>query len=103
MVLDLKFRALGKKWRFALFMTSLVILIPCSRAQQPAFPEAQGGGAASVGGRGGVVKEVTNLDDSGAGSLRACVEASGARTCIFRIAGVITQHSDLTANNPFLT
>jgi pectate lyase len=75
---------------------------PCT-AQKPAFPEAQGGGAASVGGRGGVVKEVTNLDDSGAGSLRACVEASGARTCIFRVAGVITQHSDLTANNPFLT
>jgi pectate lyase len=77
-------------------------IAPCI-AQKPAFPEAQGGGAASVGGRGGVIKEVTNLEDSGAGSLRACVEASGARTCIFRVAGIITQHSDLTANNPFLT
>jgi pectate lyase len=75
---------------------------PCL-AQKPAFPEAQGGGAASLGGRGGTVREVTNLDDSGPGSLRACVEASGPRTCIFRVAGMITQHSDLTVNNPFLT
>jgi pectate lyase len=77
-------------------------LAPC-RAQKPAFPEAQGGGAASLGGRGGVVKEVTSLEDSGAGSFRACVEAKGPRTCIFRVAGLITQHSDLTVNNPFLT
>ena len=77
-------------------------LAPC-RAQKPAFPEAQGGGAASLGGRGGVVKEVTSLEDSGAGSFRACVEAKGPRTCIFRVAGLITQHSDVTVNNPFLT
>jgi hypothetical protein len=77
-------------------------LFPCT-AQKPAFPEAQGGGAASKGGRGGKVIEVTNLDDANEGSLRACVEASGPRTCVFRVAGIITQHSDLTANNPFLT
>jgi pectate lyase len=75
---------------------------PCA-AQKPAFPEAQGGGAASVGGRGGMVQEVTNLDDSGAGSLRSCVEGSGPRTCVFRVAGIITQRSDLTVNHPFLT
>jgi pectate lyase len=74
-----------------------------SLAQKPAFPGAQGGGAAAVGGRGGAVLEVTTLDDSGPGSLRACIDAKGPRTCIFRVAGLITQKSDLTANNPFLT
>ncbi len=54
-----------------------------------AFPEAQGGGAAAVGGRGGKVYEVNTLMDSDVGSLRACLEASMARTCVFTVAGVI--------------
>jgi pectate lyase len=76
----------------------------------PAFPGAQGGGAASAGGRGpwdggygGVVFEVTNLNDSGAGSLRACIEAAGPRTCVFRVAGVITDLSEVKVSNPYLT
>lgn len=40
-------------------------------------------------GRGGSVIMVTNLNNSGAGSLRACVDATGNRTCIFRVAGMI--------------
>jgi hypothetical protein len=69
----------------------------------PAFPGAEGGGAAAVGGRGGVVLEVTNLNDSGAGSLRACIEASGPRTCVFRVSGLITFLSRAQVSNPFLT
>ena len=72
-------------------------------AAVPAFPGAQGGGAASVGGRGGQVIEVTNLNDSGAGSLRACVIASGPRTCVFRVGGTINLLSNLAINNPFIT
>ena len=69
----------------------------------PSFPGAQGGGAASQGGRGGTVYLVTNTKDSGSGSLRACIEASGPRTCIFRVSGVITQQSRLQVFNPYLT
>jgi hypothetical protein len=69
-----------------------------------AFPGAQGGGAASVGGRGGTVIEVTNRNDSGAGSLRACVMAAGARTCVFRVAGLFPVTSaDLRFSSPYLT
>jgi len=76
----------------------------CNGAACPAFLGAEGGGAASVGGRGGVVMEVTNTNDSGTGSLRACVQSSGPRTCIFRVAGVFNITSgDNYAGNPFLT
>jgi len=69
-----------------------------------AFPGAQGGGAASVGGRGGTVIEVTNQNDSGAGSFRACVMASGSRTCVFRVAGLFPITSaDLRFSSPYLT
>lgn len=73
-------------------------------AQIAAFPGAQGGGAQSVGGRGGVVMEVTNTNDSGAGSRRACIQATGPRTCIYRVAGIFPVTSgDVFAGSPFLT
>jgi Abnormal spindle-like microcephaly-assoc'd, ASPM-SPD-2-Hydin len=68
-----------------------------------AFPSAQGGGAAAVGGRSGAIMEVTNRNDSGTGSLRACIQASGPRTCIFRVAGIITPLSRMQVSNPYLT
>jgi pectate lyase len=55
----------------------------------PAFSGAQGYGAASQGGRGGRIIPVTTLADGGPGSLRACIDASGPRVCIFRVSGLI--------------
>ena len=76
---------------------------PPPPANGAAFPGAQGGGAAAAGGRGGVVMEVTNLNDSGTGSLRACVQASGPRTCVFRVGGIIHPQSQMRANSGNLT
>lgn len=47
--------------------------------------------------------EVTSLEDSGPGTLRACVEADGPRTCIFRVAGTIALKRELVINHPYLT
>lgn len=60
-------------------------------------------GRFSRGGRGGAVIQVTNLQDAGPGSLRACVDASGPRTCVFTVAGDIFLQSELVVDNPFLT
>ncbi|MCB0640740.1 MAG: pectate lyase [Phaeodactylibacter sp.] len=77
--------------------------LPAASAQQLAFPTAEGYGKYAKGGRGGVVYEVTNLQDSGAGSLRAAVEASEPRTVVFRVSGTITLDSPLIIQHPYIT
>lgn len=72
-------------------------------APLPAFPGAQGFGANTPGGRGGRVLFVTNLNDSGPGSLRAACDARGPRIVVFRVGGTIALKSPLTVKNPYLT
>lgn len=69
----------------------------------PAFAGAGGGGAVSVGGRGGRVIEVTTLVDGGSGSLREAISASGPRTVVFRVGGTIELVGALTILEPFIT
>jgi len=83
--------------------TSMTALSTAEATQLPAFPGAEGFGSMTPGGRGGRVIEVTNLDDSGPGSLRAAINASGKRIVTFHVSGTIKLESGLVISNPFIT
>lgn len=69
----------------------------------PAFPGATGFGGETIGGRGGEVIKVTNLNDSGAGSFREAVNTRGPRIIVFEVSGHIFLNSRLTIDEPFVT
>ncbi|MBF4470491.1 polysaccharide lyase family 1 protein [Flavobacterium sp. HJJ] len=71
---------------------------------QLAFSGAEGYGRFAVGGRGGKVVEVTNLNDDGPGSLRDAVNQQiGPRTIVFNVSGDIKLDSRLVVNQPYIT
>lgn len=81
---------------FSFFDTSISFAIP-------AFPGAQGFGSETIGGRGGKVIHVTNLNNTGSGSFRDACRATGSRIVVFDVGGTIILNEDVSIDNPFIT
>jgi hypothetical protein len=71
---------------------------------EPAFPGAVGWASETVGGRGGQIIRVTNLNADGPGSLKAAIDTKGPRTVVFEVAGQIDLgKTSIEIKEPFLT
>jgi hypothetical protein len=68
-----------------------------------AFPGAEGFGKYASGGRRGLVYIVTNLNDSGLGSLRWALTAKEPRIIVFEVSGTIELKSPVMVRNHNLT
>ncbi len=88
-----------------LWIRIILLVLPCSaNASTLAFPGAEGWAAATPGGRGGDVRIVSNLNPSGPGSLAAALAASGPRTVVFEVGGVIDlKGATLFIDNSYIT
>jgi pectate lyase len=84
-----------------LIVVEHMFVVSSTAQASPAFPTAEGYGAISIGGRGGRVIKVTNLNSDGPGSLQAATSANGPRIVVFEVGGVIRgdieiKHSNIT-------
>lgn len=80
---------------FILFSLSFSSIAAQTAQTAPAFPGAEGHGRYVTGGREGVVRHVTNLNDSGTGSFRSAVQGTAKKIVVFDVAGVIALKSDV--------
>ncbi len=88
------------------FITTIIMLAAgtavAGEAKLPAFPGAEGFGAKSVGGRGGRVIKVTNLNSKGPGSLQWACSQKGPRIVVFDVSGVIKGNVKIGAPNIYI-
>jgi uncharacterized protein YjdB len=64
-----------------------------------AFPGAEGFAKYITGGRGGEIRKVTNLNDSGPGSFREAASSTKPSTIVFEVSGTIALRSPLNLNS----
>ncbi len=90
----------------ALAGSILAATVAAAQTTIPSFPGAEGFGASTPGGRGGAIVEVTNLNDSGPGSLREAMEVlTGPRIVIIKVGGTIELTREIVVRevNSYLT